>query len=236
MSGRSVAATPPGTAAATGSGVAADAGDGATTAAGEVAVAGGAGSTAATGEASGISSGARVAPPTVARSASDRSRSGDAIRSCGYRVNRCDTLVCRSSPSSALSVTPEPCATISRHPVRSANDRSTNVMSMARSVIVVGSGASNEQTSRIVERPPTPSGNDNPAAVRRGVRLEPPADSASELASPSQAVMRPASISSSDSDASPSVSKSKRAWNVGISAWSITRSSRIRSGSTRIPA
>jgi hypothetical protein len=35
---------------------------------------------------------------------------------------------------------------------------------------------------------------------------------------------------------SPSVSKPRRAWNVGISAWSTTTSRSTRSGSTRIPA
>ncbi len=71
----------------------------------------------ATGEASGTSSGARVAPPAVARSASDRvPRAATRSDPAGTVVNRRDTLVCRSSPSSALSVTPEPCATISRHP------------------------------------------------------------------------------------------------------------------------
>jgi hypothetical protein len=34
---------------------------------------------------------------------------------------------------------------------------------------------------------------------------------------------------------SPSVSKSRRAWKVGISAWSMTTSRRIRPGSTRMP-
>ena len=46
----------------------------------------------------------------------------------------------------------------------------------------------------------------------------------------SHAVTRPASVSSSDTSPSPSVSKSRRAWKVGISAWSTTTSRRIAVG------
>ena len=92
-------------------------------------------------------------------------------------------------------------------------------------------------TIRIVDRPPTPGGKVRPASVsvERPTRRRRPSAPATARA-PSQAVTRPASVSSSVTSPSPSVSKSRRAWNVGISAWSMTTSRRIRSGATRMPA
>jgi hypothetical protein len=95
--------------------------------------------------------------------------------------------------------------------------------------------ALNPHTIRIVDSPPTPGGKVRPASVRVSASAVPSTVSASEGSSPSQAVTRPMSVSSSETSPSPSVSKSRRAWKVGISAWSMTTSRRIRSGSTRIP-
>ncbi len=130
---------------------------------------------------------------------------------------------------------PDPWLTISRQPIRSGNEVSRNVMAVA-AVIGAASGASNSQTSRSVDRPPAPGGNDSPAEVRVSDARAPATSRASAGWSDAQPARRPAAISSSLSSPSPSVSYWRRAWKAGISAWSMTTSSRTRSGSTLIPA
>ena len=187
------------------------------------------------GDASGMSSGASVGPPGVATMATDRSASAWVSRFVGYTLRRSDGSDVRSSPATAAKVTPEPSTTISRQPSRSTNDVSAKVTSLP-----VTRGCSRRavkpQTRRIVERPPTPGGNVRPASVSVSIRGAPSTMRVSADRIPAQAVARPASVSLSETLPSPSVSKSSRAWKVGISAWSMTMSRRIRSGSTRTPA
>ena len=92
-------------------------------------------------------------------------------------------------------------------------------------------------TMRIVDRPPTPAGNVRPASVERRAFDATPSTVSASVGSSAVAGGRRARrrSPSSETSPSPSVSKSRRAWKVGISAWSMTTSRRIRSGSTRMP-
>ena len=63
------------------------------------------------------------------------------------------------------SLTSEPRATISRQPRRSRNDPSLNAIRVGSAPIGGGRSAAKPHTSRIVESPPAPGGNDSPAST-----------------------------------------------------------------------
>ena len=206
---------------------------------------------AAAGLASGVASGLEVAPPSASasgmsnggsvgpapvsehRRGAHRERSREQLRRVTGQPGR-DARRGSRPPSAAATDTPEPTTTISRQPSRSAKDPSAKV-----TVAPVASGVDRSvrypQTSRIVERPPAPGGNASPASVRlRAVGTSSTRRSRLVRRS-SQTVSRAASVSASETRPSPSTSSSSRAWKAGISARSMTTSSRIRSGSIRSP-
>ena len=128
-----------------------------------------------------------------------------------------------------------PVTVISRQPIRVGSKRSSNVIAVG-AARGAASGDSRVHTRRIVERPPLPGGKVTPASMTRSGAAAP--SIVSESASPTdvQPAVSAASSSSSENSPSPSSSRSITAWNVGISAWSMTTSRSTRSGSTRIPA
>ena len=129
------------------------------------------------------------------------------------------------------TVTPEPSTTISRQPSRSANDAVRERDRAPPRRAAPASGAANPQTERIVEQAAGPGREGQPGlGQRERQRFAAERGGPATRASVSQAATRPASVSASESSPSPSVSKPRRAWKAGISAWSMTTSSRIAVG------
>ncbi len=141
-------------------------------------------------------------------------------------------------PSAAATETPDPTTTISRQPSRSAYDVSANetVVPLVSGVGEVHAEAADlahrrEAARARRERQSSLGQGQGLGSARSPTRRS--RDAAEDLAadrprrhrSPRRRPRRP-----------PSVSRSRRAWKVGISAWSMTTSSRIRSGSMRTPA
>jgi hypothetical protein len=139
------------------------------------------------------------------------------------------------TPLAGPTVVPSPPTVISRHPIRSGNDRSANVSGVV-AVSEVGSAARNVHTSRIVGRPPAPGGNERPAAVSRSGSGGPPARRSRSGASSVQAGPRSAAASAGSIVPSPFGSIRRTSWKAGISARSSTKSTRTASRLTRIPA
>ena len=170
---------------------------------------------------------------------SARSSSGRATSSAGYDVSRSVRVSARTSPApgTAVTDTPEPATAISRQPSRAGKLPSANAsLAVAAPASGTGKSATKPHTVRMVCRPPTPGGKSSPADNSTGVSGTPSSDSVRSPASPSQAASRPMSRSASLTSPSASASMAWRAVNAGISAWSMTTSSRTRSGSTKRPA
>ena len=106
----------------------------------------------------------------VATIVADRMSSGWLTRSCGYAVRRFDGLV--AGRPSAATATPSPDATISRQPIRSGYETSSNEIDVAAE-IGAASVATNVHSIRIVDRPPSPAGKLIAAAVRSGDAASP---------------------------------------------------------------
>ncbi len=124
---------------------------------------------------------------------------------------------------------------ISRQPMRVDSKSSRNAI-VVPATTGAASAASNVQTTRIVDSPPLPGGNESPAWASCRGTAEPSTVSTRPPDTDSHAARRAAAVSAADSTPSPSTSKACFAWNAGISASSMTASTSTRDGSTRIPA
>ena len=140
-----------------------------------------------------------------------------------------------ASTPEPVAVTPEPTTVISRQPIRDASKPSANAI-VELATIGDASGASYVQTLRIVDSPPLPGGNVRPAPVSASRAAVPSTVRLRARPTDTQVDARAAAVSAGDSVPSPSRSKPWLAWNVGISASSMTTSSTTRDGSRRIPA
>ncbi len=132
-------------------------------------------------------------------------------------------------------VTPLPATVISRQPIRAASNPSANSTATG-APSGAANGDSSVHTRRIVDRPPLPGGNEIPASMSRSGAAAPSTVSVRSRPTEVHHSSSAPWSSSSENSPSPSWSRSIVAWKVGISAWSMTTSSRIRSGSTRMPA